>query len=218
MITEQVRADARLVWAYHRMEHEPRPCDVVIGLGSHDLGVADVAAGLYLRGLAPVALFTGGNSPTTRARMPRGEAVHYGERAIALGVPEDAILLEPRASNTGENIAFSRTVLADAGHSVSSVLLVSKPYEERRAHATARKVWPEVEVVSASALVDYDGYVSALGDERLVIDMLVGTLQRLITYPALGFLVGPPVPPGVRAAFERLCASGFVSRLSRPAR
>ena len=91
--------------------------------------------------------------------MPRGEAVHYRERAVELGVPSSAVLVEPRARNTGENIRFSREVLEEAGVQVASVLLISKPYEERRAYATARKLWPEVEIVSASTPMALDEYV-----------------------------------------------------------
>ncbi|WP_435797462.1 YdcF family protein [Streptomyces microflavus] len=195
------------------MHHTPRPCSVIIGLGSHDLGVADVSAGFYLRGPAPVVVFTGSTSPTTRDRMPRGEAVHYRERALELGVPESAVLIEPHARNTGENIRFSRAVLAEAGTDVDSVLLVTKPYEERRAYATARKLWPEVDVVSASSAMTFEKYVASIGNDRLVIDMLVGALQRLLLYPAQGFMIEQPVPDEVAAAYERLVEAGFTSRL-----
>lgn len=47
----------------------------------------------------------------------------------------------------------------------------------------------------------------------MVIDMLVGALQRLMIYPAQGFLIGDPVPDEVAAAYERLCRAGFTSRL-----
>ena len=66
-----------------------------------------MAAELYHQGMAPVIVFTGDTSPTARARMPRGEAVHYRERALQLGVPDSAVLLEPRATNTGDNIEFT---------------------------------------------------------------------------------------------------------------
>ncbi|MEV6962006.1 YdcF family protein [Streptomyces sp. NPDC051207] len=213
MISTQDWADARRVWEYHQMGHSPRPCSVAIGLGSHDLGVADTAVDLYKRGMAPLLLFTGATSPTTRERMPRGEAVHYRERALELGVPSTAVLVEPRARNTGENIRFSRELLEEGGIEVSSVLLISKPYEERRAYATARKLWPEVEVVSASTPMTLDQYVDSIGDARLVIDMLVGALQRLMIYPEQGFMISQPVPAGVREAYERLCQAGFTSRL-----
>ncbi|MCU8595871.1 MULTISPECIES: YdcF family protein [Streptomyces] len=213
MISVQDWKDAESLWDYHQLGHSPRPCSVAIGLGSHDLGVADTAVELYKRGMAPLLVFTGATSPTTRDRMPRGEAVHYRERAVELGVPSTDVLVEPRARNTGENIRFSRELLEGAGIHVASVLLISKPYEERRAYATARKLWPEVEVVSASTPMTFGQYVDSIQDARLVIDMLVGALQRLLIYPDQGFMISQQVPDDVLHAYERLCRNGFTSRL-----
>ncbi|MFC9390432.1 YdcF family protein [Streptomyces venezuelae] len=218
MISTQDWADTQRLWDYHQMGHTPRPCSVAIGLGSHDLGVADTAVDLYKRGMAPLLVFTGATSPTTRERMPRGEAVHYQERALELGVPASAVMVEPRARNTGENIRFSRELLAEAGVDVSSVLLISKPYEERRSYATARKLWPEVEIVSASSPMTLRDYVDSIGDARLVIDMLAGALQRLLVYPAQGFMIIQQVPGDVLSAYDRLAQNGFTSRLLRDSR
>ncbi|MET9899473.1 YdcF family protein [Streptomyces sp. NPDC006446] len=213
MISTQAWADAQLLWDFQQMGHEPRPCSVAIGLGSHDLGVADTTADLYRRGMAPVIVFTGATSRTTRERMPRGEAEHYRDRAVELGVPADAIIVEPKARNTGENIRFSRALLEERRVSVSSVLLVSKPYEERRAYATARKLWAEVEWVSASTPMSFAEYVDSIQDARLVIDMLVGAQQRLMVYPQQGFMIEQQIPCGVAVAYERLRSEGFTSRL-----
>lgn len=212
-MTEQVREDAQRLWDYQLMGHKPRACSVAIGLGSHDLGVADTTVDLYRRGMMPLIVFSGATSPTTRERMPRGEAVHYRERAIELGVPASAVLVEPYARNTGENIRLSRALLEEHQVQVSSVLLVSKPYEERRAYATARKLWPDVEFVSTSAPTALADYMDSIGDPRFVIDMLVGSLQRLLIYPEQGFMISQEVPAEVRAAYERLRAQGFTSRL-----
>ncbi|MER6782628.1 MULTISPECIES: YdcF family protein [unclassified Streptomyces] len=214
MISERAWADAEIIWDFHQMHHEPRPCSVAVGLGSHDLGVADTTVDLYRRGMAPLIVFTGATSRTTQARMPRGEAAHYRERALELGVPPAAVLVEPRATNTGENIRFTRTLLEERGVEVESILLVSKPYEERRAYATARKLWPEVEFVSASTPMTFRQYVDSIGDACIVINMLVGALQRLLLYPRMGFTVALPVPARVLVAYERLCVDGFTSRLS----
>ncbi|MFL3865928.1 YdcF family protein [Streptomyces griseobrunneus] len=213
MISAQAWADAQRLWDFQQMGHNARPCSVAIGLGSHDLGVADTTADLYHRGLMPLIVFTGATSRTTRDRMPRGEAEHYRERAIELGVPADAILVEPRARNTGENIRFSRALLEEHRASVSSVLLVSKPYEERRAYATARKLWPEVEWLSASTPMSLTDYVDSIGDVRLVIDMLAGAQQRLMLYPQQGFMIEQRIPDDVAAAYERLVSLGFTNRL-----
>ncbi|MFJ6943148.1 YdcF family protein [Streptomyces wuyuanensis] len=213
MISEQAWSDAQLLWNFQQMHHEPRPCTVGIGLGSHDLSVADVTADLYERGMMPLIVFTGATSRTTRERMPRGEAEHYRERALELGVPASAVLVEPNARNTGENIRFSRELLEERGIDVSSVLLVSKPYEERRAYATARKLWPEIEIVSASAPMTLTKYVDSIQDAGLVFDMLVGAHQRLLIYPEKGFMIQQEIPESVTAAYNRLRAEGFTSRL-----
>lgn len=212
MISAEVWADAQVLWDYQRIGHKPRPCSVGIGLGSHDLGVADVTADLYHRGMFPLIVFTGATSRTTKARMPRGEAEHYRDRALELGVPASAILVEPNARNTGENIRFSRDLLEKHGADISSVLLVSKPYEERRAYATARKLWPTVDIVSASSPMTLTEYADALGDAQLVLDMLVGAQQRLLLYPEQGFAIRQAVPGRVVAAYERLRTAGFTNR------
>ncbi|MDX2682744.1 YdcF family protein [Streptomyces soliscabiei] len=212
-ITGEQFHDATLIWNYHQMGHELQPCSAAIGLGSHDLGVATAAADLYRAGLFPVVVFSGGNSPTTRARFPRGEAVHYREHALGLGVPDEAILVEPKAANTGQNITLSRELLVQAGVEVESLLLISKPYMERRSYATSRKLWPEADVVCASEPLELDDYIKSIGDEKLVVDMLVGDLQRVIEYPKLGFAVEQDVPGDVHDAYERLLRAGFDSRL-----
>jgi uncharacterized SAM-binding protein YcdF (DUF218 family) len=212
-ITEQRWQDAQLIWDYHRVGHQLSPCDAAVGLGSHDLGVATYAADLYQAGMFPVLVFSGANSPTTAHRFPRGEAVQYSEHVIELGVPGSAILVEPQASNTGQNIALSRALLAENGYSPRSLLLISKPYMERRAYATCRKVWPDVDVVCASEPLTFDDYAQAIGNEKLVLDMLVGDLQRVIEYPKLGFAIEQNVPAAVLAAYDRLLVAGFDSRL-----
>ncbi|CAM5266906.1 YdcF family protein [Streptomyces hirsutus] len=213
MISAQAWADAQRLWNFQQMGHELRPCSVAIGLGSHDLGVADTTADLYHQGMMPLIVFTGATSRTTRDRMPRGEAEHYRERAMELGVPADAILVEPRARNTGENIRFSRALLEEHQASVSSVLLISKPYEERRAYATARKLWPGVEWLSTSTPMTLTEYVDSIGDAHLVIDMLAGAQQRLMIYPQQGFMIEQHIPDDVATAYERLRDAGFTSRL-----
>ncbi|MFF8430909.1 YdcF family protein [Streptomyces sp. NPDC016566] len=213
MISEQDWQDTQLLWDYQQMHHEPRPCSVGIGLGSHDLGVADTTVDLYRRGMMPLIVFTGATSRTTKDRMPRGEAEHYRDRAVELGVPADVILVEPHARNTGQNITLSRALLEGHGVDVTSVLLVSKPYEERRAYATARRLWPEAEFISASTPMTLLEYVDSIQDARLVIDMLVGSLQRLLIYPAQGFMISQDVPNEVIRAYKRLASRGFTSRL-----
>ncbi len=82
---------------------------------------------------------------------------------------------------------------------------MSKPYEERRAYAMACKLWPGVEWMCASTPMTLSEYIDSIGDERLVVDMLVGAQQRLMVYPRQGLMTSQGVPPPeVAESFERL--------------
>jgi uncharacterized SAM-binding protein YcdF (DUF218 family) len=212
-LPETIRDDVQTLWDYHDMHHEPRRCDVGIGLGSHDLGVATCAAHLFHEGLFPLIVFTGANAPTTVERFPRGEAVHYREHALSLGVPDSSILVEPRARNTGENMTFTRQLLADHEIDASTAVLMSRPYQQRRAYATCRKLWPELDVICASLPLQLDDYVASIGDPDRVVNMLVGDTQRITAYAEQGFAIPQDVPAAVQAAYERLVAAGYTSRL-----
>lgn len=206
-------ADVQTLWDYHHMGHELAPCDVGVGLGSHDLGVATYTAELFHQEMFPRIVFTGANAPTTIERFPRGEAVHYREHAIERGVPATAIYVEPEATNTGQNIELTRRLLQGEEFPVASVLLVSRPYQQRRAYTTAKKLWPDIEVICASRPLPLNDYIASIGDTTRVIHMLVGDTQRVIEYPKRGYAIPQHVPPEVEAAFHRLVAAGFTSRL-----
>lgn len=207
------RSDVEMLWDYNQMHHDLVPTELAIGLGGHDLGVADYCAELYHQTMVRRVVFTGANAPTTLEKFPRGEAVHFRERALELGVPDEAILVEPRATNTGDNIDFTRALLRQHGIVPSSVTLVSRPYQQRRSFAICRKRWPEVDVVCASRPLPLDVYIESIGDVDRVINMLVGDTQRIWTYPRQGWAIEQIVPGSVHAAFERLVDAGFTSRL-----
>jgi len=63
----------------------------------------------------------------------------------SLGVPESAIVLELKAVNTYENVAFTSRILE--AHGWRRVLLVSSPYHMRRADLVWRKQVPNVRVI-----------------------------------------------------------------------
>lgn len=205
---------AEILWNYHRIDDGlTTTTDVGIGLGSHDLSVATTTAELFHAGRFPLIVFTGANAPTTVDRFPEGEAAHYRKHALSQGVPSAAILVEPTATNTGENITRTRDLLAGTGHRVSRITLVSRPYQQRRARATCRKLWPEVDVVTAGAQLSLAHYVRAIGDERRVLSMLVGDTQRITVYAERGFAAEEAMPDVVRDAMALLVTHGFTDRL-----
>ncbi|SDI16530.1 hypothetical protein SAMN05192558_101344 [Actinokineospora alba] len=104
-------------------------------------------------------------------------------------------------------------MFADADIHPASIMLISRPYQQRRAYATCRKVWPEVEVICSSRPLPLDEYIATIGDVDRVITMLVGDTQRITQYARLGFAIEQDVPEPVHAAYQRLVDAGFTSRL-----
>ncbi|MBT8227969.1 MAG: YdcF family protein [Dactylosporangium sp.] len=212
-VPTEYRHDVEILWDYHDMHHELRPCDLGIGLGSHDPGVAMCATELFHAGMFPRIVFTGANAPTTIGRFPRGEAVHYREHAIEHGVPADAILIETAATNTGQNFDYTRRLIDDQGISIASAIVISRPYQQRRAYATCKKLWPELDILCASHALTLDDYVTMINDVNRVINMLVGDTQRIEVYAEQGFAIPQDMPDQVRDAYQRLAKAGFTSRL-----
>lgn len=210
---EAIHADVETLWRFHKLDHELHPVDLAIGLGSHDGGVAVYAAELYQRGMFPQIVFSGANAPTTVDRFPRGEAVHFREIAMEHGVPSSAILTETKSTSTVENIKLTRELLAAEDISPESVLLISRPYQQRRAHAVAAKLWPEVELLCSGEQVDLDAYVEGIGEPDRVANMLVGDTQRLELQGESGEIDPQEIPTAVREAYERLISAGYTSRL-----
>jgi uncharacterized SAM-binding protein YcdF (DUF218 family) len=211
--------DARLrpfvqrVWDYHQLHHALAPADAILVLCSHDTAVARRGAQLFLDGLAPLLIFSGGLGSITKQLWDVPEADQFAAIAIEMGVPADRILIENRSTNTGENVLFTKRLLAERGLDPQSLILVQKPYMERRTFATFRKVWPEKSVTVTSPQVSLDEYLCAYSNASLSIDdvisIMVGDLQRIRVYPEKGFQIPQEIPPDVWAAFEALVAAGY---------
>ncbi len=205
---------AQKLWDYHHLHHKLEPCDVILALGSNDLRVAEYAADLYLRGYAPLLVVSGNVGALTRDRFHKPEAEMFAEIALRKGVPAEAILLEADSSNTGENVRFSQLLLESKGIHPDRILLVQKPYMERRAYATFHKVWPGKQVIVSSPPIAFADYPTSELPKDLVINIMVGDLQRIRIYPAKGFQIEQEIPDDVWQAFERLVALGYDRRLA----
>ena len=189
-------------------------------LCSHDTSVAEYAAQLFLDAWAPLLIFSGGAGAITQRLFTEAEADRFAAIAIGRGVPADRIIVENHSTNTGENVQFTRALLATRAIDVRSFILVQKPYMERRTFATFRKVWPEPGVCVTSPRVSLDQYLTRYANEALsaddVISIMVGDLQRIHVYPDKGFQIPQPIPDDVWLAFRELVAAGYDRHLVEP--
>lgn len=143
------------------------------------------------------------------------EADLFAEVAIRLGVPAEKIIIENKSTNTGENIRFTQEILKSRGLTVNSMILLQKPYMERRTFATFMKQWkqpeaqPPVEIIVSSPQISYDEYPNAEVTKEVVINAMVGDLQRIKHYPIMGFQIEQHIPDDVWEACEELVRLGY---------
>jgi uncharacterized SAM-binding protein YcdF (DUF218 family) len=214
-----VAAAVELIWDYMQLNHAPAPAAAILALGSNDARVAERAADLYLAGLAPLLIFSGGVGALTAGLFAgRSEAAAFADVAAAAGVPRAAMLLEHASTNTGENARYSYAALATAGAPPPArVLLVQKPYMEMRTLATFMRQWPAAPPPTfavTSPRIALEEYADA-GRPGLalrdILSVVVGDAQRVAVYPSKGFQAYFRVPPDAWAAIKTLLRAGFTS-------
>lgn len=205
-MAEHLYQHLETLWNYMQLNQPPQAADCLVVLGSNDVRVAEVAAQLYHQKLAPIIVFSGGAGRLTEGLFDKSEAETFAEVARDCGVPAHAIILETEASNTGENIVFSHRQLKTRGIDAKQLLLVQKPYMERRAIATFEKQWPEeyerVAVTSqAGSLLDY---INEDIDLDLVVTAMLGDFERIKIYPEKGFQTAQDIPAHVENAYQQV--------------
>lgn len=111
------------------------------------------AHSLWQRKMFDRLLISGG---ATRGQADT-EAEVIAARLLRLGMPEEAMILETSATNTGENVIFSRRKLAEtmALEDIESVLVIGKICSLRRYLMTLERHWPGL--VLSAAPVNFFG-------------------------------------------------------------
>ncbi len=206
----------QILWDYMLVGHELCPADCIFVLGSHDIRVADYAVELYQQGYAPRLLFSGGvvqRNPALGVFWDATEAEYFARRARAMGLPSEAILIENRSRNTGENIQYTRQLVESRDLNLESFIMAQKPYMERRVLATALKQWPGIDFLVTSPPISCADYLRGPLPRDAVIQHIVGDFQRVKAYGENGFQAPQAIPARVWDAFEQLVALGYDQRL-----
>src|SRR6185295_1209428 len=200
-----IQSLAETIWDYHLMKQQVAKADAIMVLCSHDERVAERGAQLFLDGFAPLIIFSGGRGAITSQLWHEPEAERFSRIAMSLSVPRESILIEAESTNTGENIVFTKKLLAEKDLDPHKFIIVQKPYMERRSYATFRKLWPEKEVIVTSPQVSFRSYLAEYANRALsaadVVSIMVGDLQRIKIYPSLGFQIEQEIPEHVWHAF-----------------
>jgi len=140
------QAFLKTIGAYMIIETPVARADVCIVFGCQNAqrraALANHAADLYERGYTGLIVVTGG----VPDKNGLTEAAHMRDVLIQRGVPAAAILTEDQATNTGENVVFTRALLErEKGKgAIASVIGVGQVHAARRFVMTLERHWPEV--------------------------------------------------------------------------
>jgi uncharacterized SAM-binding protein YcdF (DUF218 family) len=215
-VTEAHLKSARIIWQYHQLSHKPIPADAIIALGTNDLRVAEFAAELYHAGFGKWLVCTGAvahQGDLLATPWERTEAEMYAEIARNRGVPCERILLEKRATNTAENIRFSRELIEQSAMRPANVVLAVKPFMQRRTWATMAVEWPEMPATVASPAMTLDEYFTGELNPEKIIHIMMGDLQRIWIYAGRGWSAAQRLPEEVLAAYQDLKSAGYTAHL-----
>ena len=207
--------DARILWEFLRIKQDLVVADIILVLGGHDPSVGPHAASLFHRNLAPLIVVSGGSThvpPSSDGGVASTEEDAIASYLEAEGVPSAAVILETRAANTSENFWFTADLLKSANISFASAILVTKPYQERRALATGNRRWPAIKLEVSGPEIEFDEYVRGPIPESRIFSMMAGEVQRIAKYSSEGFLDPQEIPENVRSACDRLIEAGYSAR------
>src|SRR5690606_15042525 len=201
-----IMRSAQVLWDFLSEGHAIlADSDIVVVCGSYDLRVCDHACELMKQGIAPHLLITGNTGNWTRYLWSQPEAEIFAHRAQQNGLAEEQIILEPKATNFAENIAFARQLMPEARR----VTFVTKPYSIRRIQQTLPLQWPGTEAAVSAPKIAFPDDVSNIIGVFGLIEEMVGDLHRMQVYPELGFQAPIEIPEPVISAWQRLIDAGF---------
>ena len=192
------------LWEYLALAEVPRSADVIFVFGSRDLAVPAWAAELFHEGHAPLGLVTGSYGRMTRDVFSKPEALIFRDHLVKAGVPRSAILIEPVATNTLENVRLGVETLRQVGRMPATALLVAKGFVMRRCVATFAKQFNDIRVCACPP----DGGVMTPLDRKPTefAARLVAEIDRLERYAESGDIRVQEIPSVVRKAARRLTA------------
>lgn len=218
IISEQNWDDLEILWNFLNMQHSlPAKADAAIIGGEGQLvDTAWRAAQLYHAGVIPLILASGFANPEHNA--VKTEAELLSDELIKHDVPPSAVIQEPYATNTAENITHCVKLLQTRGIRSKTIILIHKPYMTRRFYATASAYWPDpqpalfVTGFSMSLREFYEYDKSVYGGEGRMIALMIGDYERTKEYPKRGWMTVQDIPPSTEAAYERLMQSGLTGK------
>ncbi len=206
---QEVDKYAKIIWDYMPMHHKLEKADLILVCGNDDDMTSEHTLELFNKDFAPMILVSGSGSLKNREGFQENEAQRIVNFLIQNGISSDYIIVEDKARSTGDNANFSRDLLKERNINPEKIILVTKPYMERRVYATFHKQWSGPKYYISSKKISYEDYSISFPDKDHFINLMVGDLYRIKEYPKLGFQIEQKIPDEVWQAGQELVKMGY---------
>ena len=169
-----------------------------------DVTLASFCGELYDQKRVRRIVFTGGiGAGSADLGQPEADAWHDELTRTHPTIPSDHLVIENRSTNTAENIAFTRELLArmDSRFAFScglnEALIVASPSRLRRVKLTLQHMVPDLRIFRClPPATHFDEEFSRYERKGLdYIAHLAGELERITFYPARGWIAAEALPP-----------------------
>lgn len=211
MVDQEVISNIKNIWNFTRLHQKIEPCDIIFACGCSNLDIPVKCAELFKSGYGKKILFAGGLGKITSSKFKKSEAEVYRDIAVQCGVPDEAILLETKSTNTGDNFRFSKKLLYQ--NQVKRILLVHYATSERRTLSAAKAILPEFHFIITSPELTFEDFLEKLRQSPEYfykeVSLLVGDIQRLVIYPQLGWQEKVDIPESIIHTYFFLKNKGF---------
>ena len=167
--------------------------DLLFVFGTRD-GVpefTEAIAALWNGGYCRHVLISGGLTPGD----DEAEAIVIRRAIIGAGVPDRIVMIEPHATNTGENVIFSLPVIEQriGLGNIRSVIALGKVCTSIRYLMTLERYWPDVRKMLYA--VNYFGHpVADWPKHRFARERIMTEWMKIAPYKARGFISDWPGP------------------------
>lgn len=171
--------------------------------------VAKYAVDLFKKGFANHILFSGGLNFFTKHIFPKSEAESFAEFAFSEKIPSEAKIIENNSTNTGDNILFSKHLLYSLNLKMKSIIEIRKPSMTLIIKLALDKEWNDVNFYISSPYYSLFDATHSHINLFMIINEIVGDLQRVIEYPKFGFQSETNIPDHFNNAYNSLIENGY---------
>jgi len=152
---------------------------------------AEEILSLYRQGYFTNVIISGG----VTGHNEESEASILYQMLLPRGIPEDVMLIEDKAINTGQNVTFTREKVKDFG--IEDLLVIGKISSKRRYIMTVRKQWPEIRKICCHGVNYFSCPMDQWWKDREFRTRVISEYRKIPSYIERGFISDVSIVNGI---------------------